>query len=110
MVKREITDWAGIRNTDPKAVPIDHKAPAKGRRIIHVSNAQIRDAVVTGYFQVADVAEPHSEYAGKQRIQVECLWYGKKPKTCWMNLTVDGGYKDVANYAGEVISNMGCLK
>ena len=107
MIKENLTDWTGIRNTDPKAIPITFALPANGRRIVHVTNARIRQAVVSGYFQVADVVEPHSEHACKRRIQVECFWYGKKPKVCWMNLTVDGGVTDAKDYRGEVISNIG---
>jgi hypothetical protein len=104
----EITDWTGIPGQNAKAIKIGHKNPSVGRRVIHVTNARIRNAVVTGHFQVADVLKPNNTFAGKQRIQVECLWYGKKPPTSWMNLTIDAaGCVDVPNFAGEVISNIG---
>lgn len=108
MAAKDRTDWTDVPDTDKHAVPIDWKAARNGGRCILVTNGRIRRAMVSGYFQVAEVLKPASTYAGRQRIQVECYWYGKKPKTTWMNLTVeDGGCKDVKHYTGAVICDIG---
>ena len=111
MISIDVTNWTGIPSTNSKAVQIAHAVPTKGRRIIKVTNGSIRDAVVSGYFQVADVLKSEGTYNGKQRIEVECFWYGKKPPSSWMHLTINGnGCEDVTDYIGEVISNIGAKK
>ena len=108
MANIDTTDWTSIRPTDKNVVPIGCNALRKCASCILVTKGNIRDAVVSGYFQVAYVPNPNSTSAGKQRKQVICYLYGKKPKTTWMNLTVSkGGCADVKNYTGEVISNIG---
>ena len=107
MDTKNLTDWSRTPHTDKKAVPIAWKKHDIDSRVISVAKGRIRGATVSGFFQVADVLNPNSTYAGKQRIQVICYWHGKKPSTCWMNLTVDFGYTDVPNHIGEVIVNIG---
>lgn len=109
MSRNDRTNWAGVRTLDERAVAIGWKTAITGRRCIQVTNARIRGAVVSGYFQVADVLKPESTFGDRQRIEVECYWYGKKPKTTWMNLTINGGCKDVKNYTGDVIADIGRL-
>ena len=108
MTSKDAANWAGIRLTDKNAVPIGWAALPIGARCVFVTKGSIRGAVVSGYFQVADVLNPNSTRAGRQRIQVVCHWYGKKPKTTWMNLTVSkSGCEDMKNYSGDVICNIG---
>ena len=109
MVEKNLTDWSHTPNTDKKAVPIAWRKHDVGARVVFVTKGKIRQATVSGFFQVANVNNPESTYAGKQRIQVVCYWYGKKPSTCWMNLTIDGVCTDVRDYSGDVISNIGRL-
>jgi hypothetical protein len=107
MTTEDILDWTGIANTDAKAEPIAYSEVPAGRLVVKVTDAEIRDAVVSGYFLVVQKDNPRSYKEGNWRIEVECLWYGKKPKTSWMHLTVNNGFEFLNNYEGEVISNIG---
>jgi hypothetical protein len=46
-------------------------------------------------------------YTGEWRLMVECLWFGRKPKTTWMHLAVLSTPKFENNYSGEVVSDIG---
>ena len=107
MNTENVTDWTGIPNTDGKAEPIANSDVPTGRLVIKVENAEIRDAVVSGYFLVVQKDNPRSNYDEDWRIEVECLWFGKKPKTSWMHLTVNNGFEYIRDYKGKVISNIG---
>lgn len=107
MITEDMLDWTGIPYTDPKAEAIDHRVVPAGRRVIKVTNGSIRGATVSGYFLVVQGDNPTTTYNEKERIEVECLWYGKKPKTTWMHLTVNNGFEYVKGYDGKVISNIG---
>jgi hypothetical protein len=69
--------------------------------VVKLSKAFIRGSEVSGAFLLADGAEVRS-YAGRQRIEVQCLWFGKKPKTTWMNITLLCAPKFDLNYTGLV--------
>jgi hypothetical protein len=69
--------------------------------VVRLSKAFIRGSEVSGTFLLADGAEVRS-YAGRQRIAVQCLWFGKKPKTTWMNITLLCAPKFDSRYTGEV--------
>lgn len=102
------TDWSGIRYTDPKAHPVDYCFPKHGRGVVHVSKGQIRSALIEdAYFELADVKRPLHVFGGKWRAVVCCLWYGRKPPTSWMHLTLLGKYEEAPNYRGKVVWNIG---
>ena len=107
MKTEDILDWSDIPDTDKKAEPVAWHDVAEGQLVVKVTNAEIRKAIVSGYFLVVQGDNPTSTYNEKQRIEVECLWYGKKPKTTWMHLTVNNGFEYVQGYDGKVISNIG---
>ena len=107
MNAENITDWTGIANTDAKAEPIAYSEVPAGRLVVKVTDAEIRDAVVSGHFLVVQKDNPRSYKEGNWRIEVECYWFEKKPKTSWMHLTVNNGFEYVKNYKSEVIHNIG---
>ena len=102
-------DWTGIRPTDPHAVPIEHCKVRKGTPVIQVHHARIRQAEVSGYFELANGEASFNTFAGKRRAEVKCYWYGKRPASgkCWMNLTLADNPTVHTEYEGEVIVNIG---
>ena len=95
------TDWTGVPMLSKKASP---KTPLNVRdaRVVYLKKATIRKAVVSGYFKLAEGAEV-KPYAGKQRIEVECLWFGRKPPSTWMNITLLSKPEFNDHYTGEVV-------
>ena len=82
------------------------KRPEKNRSQHHnIGVGQGR--LVSGHFLVVQKDNPRSYKEGNWRIEVECYWFEKKPKTSWMHLTVNNGFEYVKNYKSEVIHNIG---
>jgi len=100
MAKRISTEWTGIPTKSKTASVKDH-APVRNVRVVHLSKATIRNSQVSGVFKVAEGAEVKT-YAGKRRIEVECLWFGRKPPTTWMNITILCTPRFDENYSGNV--------
>ena len=99
----------GAPNTDPKAKPNKWEIASSGRRVIEVQNATYRTAVFSGFFLVANSADPYGPLNdGHDTIEVECHWYGWKPKTRWIRITLTSKEIDIVNYSNqEVIKNIG---
>ena len=105
--ERHNTDWSDIRDTDRLARPILRATVTKSH-VIHVSKAGIRGAVIeNAYFQIADVAEPYSLRGKQLRVEVQCLWFGRKPKVTWMHLSLLGPSREIFDYTGQVVRNIG---
>jgi hypothetical protein len=101
MTKRYSTDWTGVPMTATTATP-RKLLPVRNARVVHLTKAFIRGSVVSGTFKVAEGAEVKT-YAGKRRIEVECLWFGCKPPTTWMNITILCNPRFEENYSGDVV-------
>jgi hypothetical protein len=101
------TDWTGIRHTDPRATVIRRESVKMGTPVIKVTNASIRNATVSGYFELAKGADSYNTFNGKRRAEVKCYWYGKRPTRCWMNITLADNPVLEKNYSGEVIVDIG---
>jgi hypothetical protein len=99
----------GAPNIDPKANPNKWEIAPSGRRVIEVKNATYRTAVFSGFFLVANSAEPYGPpNDGHKTIEVECYWYGWKPKTRWIRITLINEEVDLVDYSNqEVIKNIG---
>jgi len=95
------TDWTGVPMTYETASPKKHIS-VRNARVVFLKNATIRKATVSGYFKLADGADVKT-YAGKQRIEVECLWFGRKPRTTWMNITLLSKPIFNSHYTGEIV-------
>jgi hypothetical protein len=101
------TDWTGIPHTDRAASCITYRE-VRNVMVVEVTTAAIRGATVDGAFEVSDHPEPivvHND--GLVRVEVKCLWYGRKPPTTWMHLTLQGKWKLVRSYSGPVVSDIG---
>lgn len=99
------TDWTGIRNSDAKAKIKDYRK-VLDVLAIQVENASIREAEVTGLFELANTTQPFDVKDGELRVEVKCLWYERKPKTTWMHLTLSKNWALITNYSGEVANNI----
>lgn len=101
------TDWSGIPMTDASAEPVCLQAVSDAV-VIHITRASIRDAIVENVtFELANLKNAYGSYAGKPRAEVRCLWYGRKPPTSWMHLTLLGPHTEERNYTGEVVWDFG---
>lgn len=95
-------------NTNWREIPKQSRSASVSRRrlvenasVIRVDKAFIRGSTVSGFFKLAQGAEVKT-YAGKRRIEVECLWFGRKPRYTWMNLTLLSEPMFLCGYTGEV--------
>lgn len=96
-------------HTNPHAKPNKWELAPIGRKVIEVSNAHYRKAVISGRFLIANSTDPYGiNKDGHKTIEVECHWYGWKPKTRWMNLTLTNQETEISNDSNvEVIKNIG---
>ncbi len=100
-------DWSGVPNTHPSA------KPETFRQVNNVLAVLVREGYLRGstlrdcYFEVADCQEPFDTFAGKTRVEVQVLWFGRKPATTWTHITLTGKYELLRNYNGEVVANIG---
>lgn len=106
MATKPQTDWDGIPHTHRNARVLEDDYAVRNARVIHLSKASIRCTKVSGTFLLAPDAEMKT-YAGKQRIEVQCLWFGRKPPTSWMHITVLSSPRYEDNYSGTVVWNIG---
>ena len=106
MDNKDITDWNNIPKTDELARPILFR-PVTNVLVIEVTEAFIRGAHLKNCVFELDEKNPYRTYSGKQKALVKCFWFGKKPKTTWMNLTLIGPYKELSGFTGKVVENIG---
>lgn len=100
------TDWTGIAHTDVRAKPTSW-TQVEGVLAVRVECARIRGAEVSGVFAVSDHPEPITVHGdGTPRAEVHCLWFGRKPPTSWMHLTLAGKWQLVRSYTGPVVENI----
>ena len=99
-------DWTGIVHTCRSAVPTSRRQ-VKNALVLEVSSASIRNAEIRGFFELSDVPVPFSTYRdGLTRAEVVCLWFGRKPPTSWMHVTITGKWKLHQHYSGPVVENI----
>jgi hypothetical protein len=99
--------WDDVPHTNPNAIT------QNPRRVIDVmaicvENASIRNASVSGWFEVADIQNPFTFEDGSLTVQVKCHWYGLRPKAekDWMHLRITNKYQFVRRFSGDVIDNI----
>ena len=97
------TDWTGIPHTCSTAEP--RYKTVSNAKVVTLSKAFIRGSEVSGTFVLADGAVVRT-YARRQRIEVQCLWFGRKPPSTWMNITLRSKPVFDDNFAGEVVYNL----
>jgi hypothetical protein len=99
----------GAPNTDADAKPIKWELAPNNRKVIEVKDANYRNAVLSGKFLVAQSANAYgTNKDGHKTIEVECYWYGWKPKTRWMRLTIINQEIEITDYSNlDVIKDIG---
>jgi len=105
-MSKKKSHWSGATNTNPKAIILDYKK-FDGELAIEVKNASIRQAKVSGVFQIANTENPFTLVKGELKVEVVCFWDGKKPKTTWTHLSIKNKYKLLTCHEGQVVSNIG---
>lgn len=98
-------DWTGIRHTDRAAVPTLHRQ-VRNVLAIEVERATIRNATVSGVFELSHAREPFSIRKGVQCAEVQCLWYARGLRKGWMHLKLVGKWTLVQKYTGPVVANI----
>lgn len=100
-------DWADVPHTNEHAMPVEFE-DVQNMDVVHVDKITIREAVVENHcFEIANTSTVGDLYQGKPRVEVRCLWYGRKPITTWMHLTLLGTCKVFTGYTGTVVRNIG---
>ena len=94
----------GAPHTDALARAIGHQLAPSGRKVIKVKDALYRNAVLSGKFLVADSANAYgTNKDGHKTIEVECSWYGWRPMTRWIRMTIINQEIEIPNNGNEVV-------
>ena len=109
MITDEENPNNGAPHTDAEAKPNKWTLAPINRKVIEVKDAHYRNAVLNGKFLVAESLNAYgTNKDGHKTIEVECYWYGWKPKKRWIRITHTSKEIDVVNYSNqEVIKNIG---
>jgi hypothetical protein len=100
------TDWSDVVFTDRRARVVAYEQ-AEGMRAVRISQGTIRSAPVADVFELAESStQPKETPGGKLRVEVKCLWYGRKPPNSWMHITILGTAEVLENYSGPVAVNI----
>ena len=99
----------GAPHTDAEAKPIKWELAPSNRKVIEVKDALYRNAALSGKFLVSQSANAYgTNKDGHKTIEVECYWYGWKPKTRWMRLTIINQESEITDYSNlDVIKDIG---
>ena len=109
MITDEENPDNGAPHTDAKAKANKWNFAPTNRKVIEVKDAHYRNAVINGKFLVAESINAYgTNKDGHKTIEVECYWYGWKPKTRWIRITIINQETEITDYSNlEVISNIG---
>ena len=105
MIENPSAFW-DVPDTDADARPLAFQLAPQGRRVLYIAKGSYRDAVISGFFVIANVPRPFSTYGDKQRVEVECLWYNRKTPENWPRVTIIEHATEVPGYTGYVITNI----
>lgn len=94
------TDWSDTPKSAKRA-RVQRMRFVENAQVILVDKAYIRGSIVGGWFKLVEGAHIQ-RYKHTQRIEVECLWFGRKPKTSWMHITLLCEPKFFYGYTGKV--------
>lgn len=97
-------DWTGIPRTDRKATT---RSVAVGNaHVVFIERGSIRSAKFeNAHFLVAGETLRWTKKQGKPRVEVQCLWHGRKPHKTWMHVAYEVEPVEKPNYSGEVVSD-----
>lgn len=99
--------WNDCPKTCTLAKPKQTKQ-VKNVDVIEVHNAYYRGAEFSGVFEITPNTFPNL-IEGKQRIEVNCCWFGHRLKTRGIKMLVDntnGNAVIKRNYNGTVVCNL----
>jgi hypothetical protein len=100
------TNWDDVPHTHKDAIPKKMRQ-VKNVLAVHIQEGTFRDSQLTDcYFEVANNEASVDTFDGKRRIEVKVLWFGRKPKTTWAHITLNGKWELKPNYSGEVVENI----
>jgi len=100
-------DKRTVPDTDHYAKPLN-KELVNGRCVITVTKATYRDGEFTGNFLLSKTEKLPLGNEGKQRVRIECCWYGHRLQKGHPKFLVDLTTAKVEqNFNGEVITNVG---
>ena len=103
------TDWNSVPNTHSNAKPESYRQ-VKNVLAVLINEGFLRGSTLRDcYFEVADCQQPFDTFDGKTRIEVQVLWFGRKPATTWAHVTLNGKWELLRNYSGEVVANIGIV-
>ena len=106
MQSKSKAKWDTVKHTDAKSQVVSFRK-AVDVMAVTVKKASIRHAVVSGTFEVADVANPFTLVNGVLKVEVKCHWHGLPPAVKWMHLTIPNKYQFMRRYTGEVVDDIG---
>jgi hypothetical protein len=74
-----------------------------------VTKAAIRNATIRNEcFLLVEDYKIQQRNNGTERLEVECYWFGKRPQTTWMNITVlHGDYEIQASEGTDIVVDIG---
>ena len=99
--------WGDIPNTYRHGVPIeyDHVTNVSA---VWIERGSLRGSeILDQYLELSEPEPVFSTYMEKQRIEVKLLWFGRKPKVTWANVTILGEYRIIRNFSGRVLRDIG---
>ena len=99
------TNWGGVPTTNSNAT-IKSFRRCVGVLAIRVKSASIRNAEVTGVFELADTPQPFGVFNGVLRAEVKCTWFDRNPPTSWTHIQLLDSWELIRNYSGEVADNI----
>lgn len=99
------SNWDGKYNTYTGATVSAHRK-VKNVTAIEIVNGFYRGSEINGIFEVANTEDPVKEKNGELKVEVMCGWFGMKPRTTWIHITLSGKWELVANYSGSVVLNL----
>ena len=97
--------WGNIPHTDAKATVKSYRK-AVDVLAICVDKATVREAIVSGWFEVADSPNPFTLERGSMTVEVKCHWYGLKPEKEWTHLRISNKYQLLRRFSGDVANNI----
>lgn len=101
----KVKTWNDVPHTDAKAAVKDYRKVVDVLAIC-VDKASVRDATVSGWFEVADSPSPFVYERGSMTVEVKCRWFGLKPDKEWMHLQISNKYQLVRRFSGTVADNV----
>ena len=99
------TNWDRKYDTNTEATVTAYRK-VKNVAAIEIINGFYRGSEINGIFEVANTEDPVKEKNGKLKVEVLCGWFGIKPRTTWIHITLTGKWEILESYSGDVALNL----